>query len=240
VNASVNAGKPLIAVSMNYRVGYWGFLSGDDLAEEGNTNLGLYDQRLALHWVRENIQEFGGDPDKVTIFGESAYFPTLTYLTYRGAMSVAAQMFAFGGRNDFLFRAAIMESGPPTTGQYNLGQTAVSNASNTAYQAVLKKAGCASAPDRLGCLRALNSSAIYEAFKLPANAPLSTFHPVVDGGFVEQSPSAQLLSGQYVKIPTIQGHNDDEGSLFALGVVSNSDDDTRNYITSSVPLPFLY
>lgn len=75
VNASVNAEKPIIAVSFNYRVGYWGFLAGDDLMAEGNTNLGLYDQRLALNWVKENICAFGGDPDKVTIFGESAYLP---------------------------------------------------------------------------------------------------------------------------------------------------------------------
>jgi len=75
VNASQIAEKPIIAVSLNYRVGYWGFLSGDALAAEGNTNLGLYDQRLALHWVKENIAAFGGDPDKITVFGQSAYLP---------------------------------------------------------------------------------------------------------------------------------------------------------------------
>jgi len=141
-------------------------------------------------------------------------------------------MFAFGGRNDSLFRAAIMESGAPTTGQYDLGESAMSDASNMAYQAVLKKAGCAGAVDRLECLRSLNFSAIYNAFEVPLDAPLYTFHPVVDGGFFEQSPIRQILSGQYVKIPTIQGHNDDEGSLFILGVISNSDDDTTKYLTS--------
>jgi carboxylesterase type B len=139
-------------------------------------------------------------------------------------------MFAFGGRNDSLFRAAVMESGPPTTGQYRLGDSAVSVDSNAAYQAILNKTECAEAPDRLGCLRALNYSVIYKAFEVPADAPLSTFHPVVDG--VEQNPTRQLLSGQFVKIPTIQGHNDDEGSLFASGVFSNSDNDTGDYIAS--------
>jgi carboxylesterase type B len=141
-------------------------------------------------------------------------------------------MLAFGGRNDDLFRAAIMESGPPTTGQYPLYQTATSEASNTAYEAVVLKAGCATAANTLSCLRSLNYSSIYEAFRVPGNVPLSTFHPVVDGEFFEQSPAKQIMTGQYVKIPTIQGHNDDEGSLFSLSVVSNSDNDTKDYISS--------
>jgi carboxylesterase type B len=73
VSASTAAKKPVVAVSFNYRLGYFGFLAGPDLLAENNTNLGLYDQRLALHWVKENIHAFGGDPSKITIFGESAY-----------------------------------------------------------------------------------------------------------------------------------------------------------------------
>ena len=75
VHASQQAGTPIIAVSINYRLGILGFLAGSELTIEGNINLGLHDQRMALRWVHENIASFGGDPEKVTIFGESAYVP---------------------------------------------------------------------------------------------------------------------------------------------------------------------
>ena len=72
IEQSVKIGKPIIGVSINYRLSIWGFTSSNELASEGLLNVGLKDQRLALHWVQENIKAFGGDPKKVTIFGESA------------------------------------------------------------------------------------------------------------------------------------------------------------------------
>lgn len=69
---SVRIGKPIIGVSVNYRLSAWGFLHSNEVVGEGITNLGLRDQRIALHWVQENIAAFAGDPRKVTIFGESA------------------------------------------------------------------------------------------------------------------------------------------------------------------------
>ncbi|KAH7472919.1 hypothetical protein FOMA001_g11807 [Fusarium oxysporum f. sp. matthiolae] len=95
-------GKPIIGISLNYRLRALGFLNSDEIAKTGNTNLGFKDQRFALHWVQENIPAFGGDPEQVTIWGESA-----------GAFSVGAHLIAFGGRDDRLFRGAIMDSGNP-------------------------------------------------------------------------------------------------------------------------------
>jgi len=76
----------MIGVSLNYRLSVFGFLIGKEAQEAGATNIGLRDQRLALHWIKENIAAFGGAPEKVTIWGESS-----------GAESVAAQVLAYNG-----------------------------------------------------------------------------------------------------------------------------------------------
>ena len=70
VQNSVEIGKPIIGVSIAYRLSAWGFLQSKEVAGSGNTNMGLRDQRLALHWLQENIGAFGGDASKVTIWGE--------------------------------------------------------------------------------------------------------------------------------------------------------------------------
>lgn len=97
VEQSVKMRTPIIATSINYRLHAWGFLFSSEVEEAGAANLGFRDQRLGLHWVQENIAAFGGDPETVTIWGESA-----------GARSVATQLLAYGGRDDGLFKAAIL------------------------------------------------------------------------------------------------------------------------------------
>jgi carboxylesterase type B len=104
VEESIKQGQPIIVVTSNNRVGGYGFMGGKELLADGSTNLGLLDQRLGLEWVADNIEAFGGDPDKVTIWGESA-----------GSISVFSHMVAYDGNNTYkgkpLFRAAIMNSG---------------------------------------------------------------------------------------------------------------------------------
>jgi carboxylesterase type B len=104
VAESVAQGKPIVFVAVNYRVGGFGFMPGKEVLEDGSANLGLLDQRLGLQWVADNIAAFGGDPEKVTIWGESA-----------GAISVLDQMMLYDGDNSYkgkpLFRAGIMNSG---------------------------------------------------------------------------------------------------------------------------------
>ncbi|KAJ6541381.1 Alpha/Beta hydrolase protein [Mycena capillaripes] len=79
VQASITNGKPIVFVSINYRLASLGFLAGKALQDEGSLNLGVRDQRLALHWVQENIIKFGGDPKRVTIQGESVSPPSTHY-----------------------------------------------------------------------------------------------------------------------------------------------------------------
>lgn len=104
VAESVTKGKPIIFVAVNYRIGGFGFMPGKEILADGSSNLGLLDQRLGLQWVADNIAAFGGDPDKVTIWGESA-----------GAISVLDQMLLYDGNINYkgkpLFRAGIMNSG---------------------------------------------------------------------------------------------------------------------------------
>jgi carboxylesterase type B len=69
VAESVAQGKPVVFVAVNYRVGGFGFMPGKEILADGSGNLGLLDQRLGLQWVADNIAAFGGDPDKVTIWG---------------------------------------------------------------------------------------------------------------------------------------------------------------------------
>lgn len=89
IQQSTEMKTPFIGVSINYRLQAWGFIFGKEIMEEGSTNLGIRDQRLALHWVQENIAAFGGDPTKVTLWGESA-----------GGFSIGSQLVAYGGRDD--------------------------------------------------------------------------------------------------------------------------------------------
>jgi carboxylesterase type B len=72
VENSVRIGKPIIGVSIAYRLSGWGFLASQQVSGQGQTNIALRDQRLAMHWTKENIYAFGGDPQKITIWGESA------------------------------------------------------------------------------------------------------------------------------------------------------------------------
>jgi carboxylesterase type B len=87
IQKSINLNKSMMAVSIQYRLSAWGFLGGAEALEGGATNLGYRDQRLALHWVQENIAAFGGDPGKVTLWGESS-----------GAESIGAQLLAYNGQ----------------------------------------------------------------------------------------------------------------------------------------------
>ncbi|OAQ61275.1 cholinesterase [Pochonia chlamydosporia 170] len=201
--------QPFIFVAVNYRLNGFGFLPGKEILNNGAANLGLLDQRLGLEWVADNIAAFGGDPDKVTIWGESA-----------GSISVFDQMLLFGGNASYngnpLFRGAIMNSGsviPVDPVDCPKGQAV--------YDRTVERGGCQGSTDTLECLRQLPFEKFYNAVVtepavLSYNALALSYLPRPDGKILLQSPDDQGLSGKLFAVPTIIGDLEDEGSIFAL------------------------
>ncbi|KAH7401049.1 Alpha/Beta hydrolase protein [Phaeosphaeria sp. MPI-PUGE-AT-0046c] len=210
VQNSVKIGKPIIAVNINYRLSAWGFLSGsEELVEEGALNLGLRDQRLALQWVQENICEFGGDPAQVTIYGESA-----------GAASVGFHLTAYGGRDDKLFRGAIMQSGNPI----NYGPLKSPLANANMYNELTRRTNCANQTSPLECLRLLPAEQLNAAINMTSTTlNVTNFMPILDGDFIAKRTSLQLEAGEFVHVPIIDGANSDEGSAFSPSPVNGTE-----------------
>ncbi|KAB8229635.1 Alpha/Beta hydrolase protein [Aspergillus alliaceus] len=221
VRESVKMGTPTIGVSFNYRVSGFGFLSGRAVNDFGVANLGLYDQRKALHWINENIAAFGGDPTQVTLQGESS-----------GALSVGYHLLAYGGRDDRLFRAAIAESGGPLSSAALIPL----DEQELMYQDVLNATGCAATTETLDCLR----QAPVESLK--ASFQGRFFFPVIDGKFITGYPSNALKQGKFVKVPLLIGSNLNEGTGYiasgSFGAV-NRPADLRAVITGFGPGKYL-
>ncbi|RPD58752.1 carotenoid ester lipase precursor [Lentinus tigrinus ALCF2SS1-6] len=205
VERSIEIGEPIIWVAVNYRVTVFGFLGGREVKEAGLGNLGLHDQRTALRWVQKFIPSFGGDPQKVTIWGESA-----------GSASVFFQMVANSGNTEGLFRGGIMSSGSAV----HTGSITEPDVQST-YDFIVEQAGCANATDTLACLRtvpvdnllAAANNSIPSSFKGLA----IPYFPHADGIFLT-GPSQELVkAGILADIPFIIGDVQDEGTIFSLG-----------------------
>ncbi|KIM38329.1 hypothetical protein M413DRAFT_420453, partial [Hebeloma cylindrosporum] len=176
--------KPLVLVSFNYSLRIFGW-------QGSSASIGLYDQRLGLWWIHKYISAFGGDPSKVTIWGESA-----------GAISVALHMVAFGGDSERLFRGAFMQSGGPLSlGNQSHGQA--SNFRNKYYDALVSDTGCSSAHDSLQCLRDLPFAALKagvdkspDLFSYAGYPPIWT--PRVDDVFLQDNPQTLIKAGKAI------------------------------------------
>ncbi|THV01054.1 alpha/beta-hydrolase [Dendrothele bispora CBS 962.96] len=178
------ADQGVVVVTIQYRLGLFGFLAGTEVKENGDLNAGLLDQHFALQWVQTHISKFGGDPSKVTIWGESA-----------GAGSVLQQVIAQDGRTrPQLFRAAISSSTfLPSQYQYN------DKIPEATYNQVVNQANCASASDTLACLRRANANTLKAVeTRIDGNAfrGVYPFAPVVDGTFITQRASVALREGK--------------------------------------------
>lgn len=201
-----------IVVTTNYRLGVLGFFSHPALDAEDprgvSGNQALLDQRMAFDWVRRNIAAFGGDPDNVTIFGESA-----------GSFDVGYHMVSPGSRG--LFHRAISQSGSCTT--FIRSRRAAEEEMPKFTSAV----GCTDAGGALDCLRALPVATLLKPSPLEGGDPLLpggkpyqggtlswTFAATIDGDVLPDQPRSLITSGNFAKVPYLIGSNTDEGTLF--------------------------
>ena len=194
------ARKGVVLVSLNYRVGTFGFLAHPELTAESphhsSGNYGLLDQIAALQWVKKNIAAFGGDPDRVTIFGESA-----------GGISVSELCASPLARG--LFRGAISQSGgsfgPSRATTYpgeNMRDLAAAEKSGVAFAT---KAGAAS----LAELRQIAPD------KLPGGWGSGAAWPIVDGWVIPDDQHKLYEAGKYNDVAILVGYNSDEGLSFS-------------------------
>ena len=189
----------VIVVSMNYRLGPFGFFRQEGIAAG---NQGILDQQLALRWVRDHVALFGGDPERVTLMGESA-----------GGVSVCLHLLAPESRG--LFHRAVTQSGLCDAELATLEEAEAAGAD------LVRAAGCDGAADVGACLRAASVDELFAAagdaadltvlLSGTANRP---FWPVADGSVLPHSLRESVALGELYEVPTLLGWNRDEGTLF--------------------------
>jgi para-nitrobenzyl esterase len=193
------AAKGVIVVSFNYRLGIFGFLAHPDLDSEAPSgNYGLLDQLAALRWVQANIAEFGGDPDNVTLFGESA-----------GAMAIGMLMaspLAHG-----LFHKAIGESGAFWDGKH--GPLQGFEEARGRGLAFARQQGHAS----IAALRAMPAEHLNAAapWSFQTSPVVAAFSPSIDHHVIPDAPALRFLRGEQMHIPLLAGWNAAEEFPFA-------------------------
>lgn len=223
VTESIRNGKPVIWAAINYRLGIFGFTELPSMKQQKMMNNGLRDQREALLWIRSHIAAFGGDPSRITVFGQSA-----------GATMTGLQTLSFGGEKGVPYQQVFMMSGPPGT-MLNSTSPAVRENSN----AVARMVGCGvgSPESVMECMQAvpmpeLLKNALEYGSRLHPPFGVAVFIPSVDGDFVPDRPSILLRQGRFVKgrclkyygqllsnslpgIPSILGYTENDGSMNA-------------------------
>ncbi|GAA4623503.1 carboxylesterase/lipase family protein [Actinoallomurus vinaceus] len=189
--AKIAADNDVIVVTANYRLNVFGLLTLPGLSGD----YALLDQQAALRWTRANAAAFGGDPDAVTVGGESA-----------GAISVCAHLTAPGSAG--LFRGAILQSG-------GCGTTPLDQA-RTSGTAFARSVGCTDPATMVACLRAKPAAELLDA-------SATTNLTLVSGGDVLPVPPADAVAaGRFAHVPVITGATRDEGRTFALGFVGTT------------------
>ncbi|XP_028395425.1 acetylcholinesterase-like [Dendronephthya gigantea] len=189
----------VIVVTFNYRLGALGFLATGDNRIEGN--MGLYDQRMALFWVKKNIQVFGGNPNSITIFGESS-----------GAASVGFHLLAQSGEN--LFHRAILQSGSPIAYWASMSKAQASQR----LKKFLKKLKCEDDGNLRNCLSQIPAEVIVRAQQDLASVQFGhfTWVPVIDHILIGDNPRYLIKNLPKKKVNVLLGTNKNEGSRWMV------------------------
>ncbi|GLB44894.1 putative type-B carboxylesterase lipase family protein [Lyophyllum shimeji] len=239
IRRSVRIGKPIIFVSINNRLNTFGFLASASVLPE-DLNAGLQDQRQAFRFIHDNIAAFGGDPAKVTIWGQSA-----------GAGSVGFHFIY--PPTEKLFRAGIADS---STGPFkNSPPASTYDKPGKPFALLLAAAGCSAGPDAVNCLRRVP----FETLMNISNEKISTtlnrqvWQPSVGppGSVIPERASARIIRGDFLHLPYIGGDNLNEGTNFSttlLGLhLSPSEEDAafdnfigHNVVDNSTLTPDVY
>jgi para-nitrobenzyl esterase len=196
------ARRGAVTVTINYRLGVMGYFAHPELSRESehgvSGNYGTLDQIMALRWVQENISAFGGNPDNVTIFGESS-----------GGESAAHMMTSPLARG--LFHKAIMQSASDPFPMQFLRQPFLTNA---AGEELSQRFADRLAPPGEGQVKALRQLSHERLYQLIWDEwTFRTFNPVVDGYVLEKHPLEAFLDGDQARVPLLLGSNADEGTI---------------------------
>ncbi len=201
------AARGIVAITVNYRLGVFGFFAHPELTKESpqhaSGNYALFDQSAALKWVQQNIAAFGGDPKRVTIAGESA-----------GSISVSAQMASPLSKN--MIAGAIGESGSIMG---TLSAVPLAEAEQTGM-----KFATAIGVNSLAALRALTAEQLLETTAKPG---LPRFSPTVDGYFFPKDPAAIFAASEQAHVPLLVGSNSEESG--SGGVLGREKPTVENY-----------
>ncbi|KAL4901045.1 hypothetical protein BDW74DRAFT_87669 [Aspergillus multicolor] len=199
--------EPFVAVSFGYRLGALGFLPSSVSKKEGLLNLGLRDQVFLFQWVQENIAQFGGNPNNVTLFGLSA-----------GAHSIGHHLLNYDGHKAPLFHRVIIESGSPTSRAVRPYDAAVHEEQ---FNDFLKEVGCPSTlseSEIFPFLRSLPTKVITDAqttvFDKYNPSLRWAFQPVIDGDIIPRKPLDTWAQGLWHKVPIMTGFNSNEGTMY--------------------------
>ena len=210
-----------VVVTVEYRLGALGWLAADVL-QQGKTppgNYGLLDEIAALRWVKSNIARFGGDPERVLLFGESA-----------GAVDTC--LLLTSPKATGLFTRAGIESGACVAGDTTNAQRVATN--------FIEGSGCQSAKDIATCLRALPFEKVLRT-EPPTSINVAllgspTYGPYVDGNVLPAAPLERISGGRARQVPVIVGSNEDETAIFVRGVQTADDYTTSlaNFVGQSL------